>query len=499
MSDSGASLAPSEGERIIRLVAHHVGAEAHGRAPRVSAELPEGRERFEGLLPPVVTASSFAIRKPAIKVFTLTDYANAGIMNNEAALALSGAVVDRLNILVAGGTGTGKTTLANALLADIAHTNDRIVLIEDTCELQCQAPNLVALRGKDGVATIADLVRSSLRLRPDRPPDRRGARRRGPRPAQGLGHRPSRRHRHHPRRKRGRRAAPHGTADRGGRGDSAARAHRRDHQFHRCAGARRLRPPPRRTGPRGPALRDLAAERPPDIGGDRPFNLSPQIMRRIHACESRDLCRPFPRSGANRSRQPLEAPGRLGAQFGSRERKYPGSCPDDAPKTKAFLPLSLLLQPRQASPNIWWSKKRCLFLRTGLLGNSHEGRGCVGRHQFALKAVIAQGKSFATDLNQPGSFGIALKSSLGDQIKSDEKGRRFGACHARRLEQVRNDSPRALVGNIDKRLQRQPCRLHDPATILVLPPVIEKRKQNAHLIDRCRVSGQHRGRHAGCV
>jgi type IV secretion system protein VirB11 len=170
MADSGARLAPAEGERIIRLVAHHVGTEAHSRAPRVSAELPEGGERFEGLLPPVVTAPSFAIRKPAIKVFTLTDYANAGIMSNEAALALSGAVVDRLNILVAGGTGTGKTTLANALLADIAYTQDRIVLIEDTRELQCQAPNLVSLRSKDGVATIADLVRSSLRLRPDRIP-----------------------------------------------------------------------------------------------------------------------------------------------------------------------------------------------------------------------------------------------------------------------------------------------------------------------------------------
>ena len=80
------------------------------------------------------------------------------------------AVVKRRNVLVAGGTSTGKTTLVNALLAEVAKTSDRVVLIEDTRELQCKAPNLVALRTKDGVASLSDLVRSSLRLRPDRIP-----------------------------------------------------------------------------------------------------------------------------------------------------------------------------------------------------------------------------------------------------------------------------------------------------------------------------------------
>ena len=77
---------------------------------------------------------------------------------------------ERKNILVAGGTSTGKTTLVNALLAEVAKTGDRVVLIEDTRELQCAAPNLVALRTKDGAASLSDLVRSSLRLRPDRIP-----------------------------------------------------------------------------------------------------------------------------------------------------------------------------------------------------------------------------------------------------------------------------------------------------------------------------------------
>jgi type IV secretion system protein TrbB len=170
LADTGDMLSPADGERIVRLVAHHVGAEVHARSPRVSAELPETGERFEGLLPPVVAAPAFAIRKPAVAVFTLDAYVAAGIMSADQADILRRAVTDRANILVAGGTSTGKTTLTNALLAEVAGTSDRVVLIEDTRELQCAAPNLVSMRTKEGVATLSDLVRSSLRLRPDRIP-----------------------------------------------------------------------------------------------------------------------------------------------------------------------------------------------------------------------------------------------------------------------------------------------------------------------------------------
>lgn len=168
--DTGDIMSAADGERIIRLVAHHVGVEIHSGCPRVSAELPETGERFEGLIPPVVASPSFAIRKPAVAVFSLADYVSANIMTAEQADILRLAVADRQNILVAGGTSTGKTTLTNALLAEVAKTSDRVVLIEDTRELQCASPNLVALRTKDGVATLSDLVRSALRLRPDRIP-----------------------------------------------------------------------------------------------------------------------------------------------------------------------------------------------------------------------------------------------------------------------------------------------------------------------------------------
>ena len=92
LADTGLRMLPADGERIIRLVAHHVGVEAHAHSPRISAELPETGERFEGLLPPVVTGPTFAIRKPAIAVFSLHDYVETGIMRADQAGLLRSAI-----------------------------------------------------------------------------------------------------------------------------------------------------------------------------------------------------------------------------------------------------------------------------------------------------------------------------------------------------------------------------------------------------------------------
>jgi type IV secretion system protein VirB11 len=166
--DTGAQLQWSEAERIIRLVASHIRLEVHERSPIVSAELPETGERFEGLIPPVATAPCFSIRKPARMVHRLSDYVRDGIMQECAAELLRRVVLDRRNIVVVGGTSSGKTTLINALLAEIADTQERVVILEDTRELNCAAEDCVTLRTKPGVATLSDLVRSTLRLRPDR-------------------------------------------------------------------------------------------------------------------------------------------------------------------------------------------------------------------------------------------------------------------------------------------------------------------------------------------
>lgn len=166
--DAGLSFSAEDAERILRLVAHHVAEEIHAARPRLSAELPGGGERFEGLMPPLATAPTFSIRKPASLVFRLEDYVRAGVMTEPQGQVLAKAVTDRANILVAGPTSSGKTTLVNALLARIALGEDRVILLEDLRELRCSAVNQVALRTREGVASLTDLVRSALRLRPDR-------------------------------------------------------------------------------------------------------------------------------------------------------------------------------------------------------------------------------------------------------------------------------------------------------------------------------------------
>ena len=118
----GVELPEADGERIIRLVAAHVGAEVHRGQPLLTAELPETGERFEGILPPAAPGPAFALRKRAVSIIGLDRYVADGILTAGQAEFLRHAVRERHNILIAGGTSTGKTTLANALLAEIAAT-----------------------------------------------------------------------------------------------------------------------------------------------------------------------------------------------------------------------------------------------------------------------------------------------------------------------------------------------------------------------------------------
>lgn len=161
-------LSEADGERIIRLVAAHVGAEVHRGQPLLTAELPETGERFEGILPPAAPGPAFALRKRAVGVIPLERYVADGMMTVQQAEFLCRAVRDRQNILIAGGTSSGKTTLANALLAEIATTGDRVLVLEDTIELQCAAHDHVPLRTRSGVVTMSELVCATMRLRPDR-------------------------------------------------------------------------------------------------------------------------------------------------------------------------------------------------------------------------------------------------------------------------------------------------------------------------------------------
>ena len=169
-SFTGERLAASDADRILRLLADHVGEVVTRDRPRISATLPETGERFQGAFMPIVASPAFAIRKRPEVVFTLDDYVTKGIMTEAMAEVLREAARTRQNLLIAGGTGSGKTTLANALLAEPAFAADRVVLIEDTAELQCAAPDRIEMLTKrtEPAVTMTDLVRDTLRLRPDR-------------------------------------------------------------------------------------------------------------------------------------------------------------------------------------------------------------------------------------------------------------------------------------------------------------------------------------------
>jgi P-type conjugative transfer ATPase TrbB len=141
--------------------------------PQLQAELPDDelfrQARLQGLIPPLSAAPAFVLRKPATAVYSLDGYVDAGILSQGHREALARAVADRRNVLVAGGTRSGKTTLANALLLEIANLcpHDRVVVLEDTRELQCPAADRLSLRTTDEV-DLADLVRLTLRSSPDR-------------------------------------------------------------------------------------------------------------------------------------------------------------------------------------------------------------------------------------------------------------------------------------------------------------------------------------------
>lgn len=157
-------------ERVIRLIADYVGDPVTRENPRLSGVLPVTGERFQGFLPPVTTGPAFSIRKRPALIWTLDDYVRDAAMTSVQADQLRAAVQARRNLLISGGTGSGKTTLANALLAEPAFANDRVILIEDTPELQCSAWDLVpTLTRRFPVAIgVVDLVRDALRMRPDR-------------------------------------------------------------------------------------------------------------------------------------------------------------------------------------------------------------------------------------------------------------------------------------------------------------------------------------------
>jgi len=163
------TVTPNHAETIVKAVAGYHGKEATRQQPTLEGEFPIDGSRFAGQMPPVVPAPTFAIRKRAVAIFTLGQYVEAGIMTAEQSALITDAIARHRNILVIGGTGSGKTTLVNAIINGMVDYDpaERLVIIEDTGEIQCAAENYVQFHTSPQVSMTA-LLKTTLRMRPDR-------------------------------------------------------------------------------------------------------------------------------------------------------------------------------------------------------------------------------------------------------------------------------------------------------------------------------------------
>jgi type IV secretion system protein TrbB len=163
------SLSPAKADAVLRTVAACLHTTITREKPTIECELPLDGSRFAGQIPPVVLAPTFAVRKRASRVFPLNQYVAGGIMTPEQKEYLCGTIRDHRNVLAIGGTGSGKTTLVNALIQELTdqYPAERLIIIEDTGEIQCSATNYVQYHTSPD-RSMTDLVRLSLRMRPDR-------------------------------------------------------------------------------------------------------------------------------------------------------------------------------------------------------------------------------------------------------------------------------------------------------------------------------------------
>jgi len=169
MARSEARMSNAEAHRMLQLVANTMGTEITPAKPSLAALIPGFEARLQAMIQPVVAAPVFTIRKPPRKIFTLDDYVSREIISPGQAGLIRKAVRSRANILVGGATGSGKTTLTNAILHEIATaTDDRLYIVEDVRELQCSAPNKLQIFVQEPVYGWQRAIMDALRSRPDR-------------------------------------------------------------------------------------------------------------------------------------------------------------------------------------------------------------------------------------------------------------------------------------------------------------------------------------------
>jgi len=223
VGEMGAVLAIS----MLNTVASMLGVSITAENPILEAELPIDGSRLQGLIPPAVARPTFTIRKKAVAVFTFDDYVEKGILSECYRDVIREAVRARRNILVVGGTSSGKTTLCNAIVHEIveATPDRRIVLIEDTAEIQCAAKNATILHTSKTV-DLGQLLCATMRLFPTR--ILVGEVRLGvcALPVESVEHRTPGRSCHNPRGQRSRRSCLYRATNRRGRRSPNASRHR---------------------------------------------------------------------------------------------------------------------------------------------------------------------------------------------------------------------------------------------------------------------------------
>lgn len=171
MERTGKKISPERLLAALGTIAAMLRTELNKHSPILEGELPLDGSRVEGVIPPVVRSASVSIRKHSSAVFPISRYIAEGRISQAGWDYLRDAIETRKNILIAGGTGSGKTTFVNAILDALSRLreDDRVLILEDTVELQCKMPNVFGMRtDAKSSTTMQKLVRASLRLRPDR-------------------------------------------------------------------------------------------------------------------------------------------------------------------------------------------------------------------------------------------------------------------------------------------------------------------------------------------
>ncbi|MCL2010622.1 MAG: P-type conjugative transfer ATPase TrbB [Synergistaceae bacterium] len=168
--DTGERIQPENLTAALGTIAAMNGMELNESTPVLEGKLPLDGSRVEGAIPPTTPGGpSISIRKHASAIFPLSRYVSEARIPEEAAEYLREAIRGAKNILVAGGTSSGKTTLVNALIRELLEIapNDRLIVIEDTQELQCATTNKQNFVASDGVS-MQKLLKTAMRYRPDR-------------------------------------------------------------------------------------------------------------------------------------------------------------------------------------------------------------------------------------------------------------------------------------------------------------------------------------------